>query len=584
MSEPRTTGVGSLPLEGSTAFRVWAPHAESVAVAGSFNEWSTDRHQLEREETGYWYGEVEGAGPGDEYKYVITTHGEQLHRVDPRARAVTNSVGNGIIYDRDAFDWHGDSFATPDHHELVIYETHIGSFVAQEGDPGDIATMASRLGYLKSLGINAIELMPVAEFAGDYSWGYNPAHPFAVEATYGGPDRLKAFVREAHQHGIAVIVDVVLNHFGPSDLSLWQFDGTSDNGKGGIYFYQDDRSHAPWGDTRPDYGREEVRQYCRDNALMWIEEFHMDGLRFDATLYIRTVSGVGTDIPEGWALMRDINLSIRQELPSKILIAEDLQNDPALTSLDGAAFNAQWDAGFVHTLRALVTTPDDAARSMQDLAGVVAPPGNPWERVIYSESHDEVANGKFRVPHEIDPADPSGWPAQKRATLATAIALTSAGIPMLFQGQEFLEDEWFRDTVPLDWERAESFRDIVRLVRDLVSLRRNLAGTTAGLTGSHTDVTLVDDVAKTMAWVRSTDTESACVVVNASAEPREVTVGLPQPGRWAVRFNSDAATYSALFGGHPTLDVDAGEPAVNGQPAGATLSVGPYTLVVLSTA
>lgn len=578
MSEPRTLGVGSIPLEGRTAFRVWAPHAESVAVAGSFNAWSPDRHRLEREDAGYWYGEVEGAGPGDEYKYVITTNGEQLHRVDPRAREVTNSVGNGVIYDRDAFDWHGDSFATPDHHELVIYETHIGSFVAQEGDPGDIATMASRLGYLKSLGINAIELMPVAEFAGDYSWGYNPAHPFAVESTYGGPDRLKAFVREAHQHGIAVILDVVLNHFGPSDLSLWQFDGASDNGKGGIYFYQDDRSHTPWGDTRPDYGREEVRQYCRDNALMWIEEFHMDGLRFDATLYIRTVSGVGTDIPEGWALMRDINLSIRQELPSKLLIAEDLQNDPALTSLDGAAFNAQWDAGFVHTLRALVTTPDDAARSMHDLAGVVAPRGNPWERVIYSESHDEVANGKFRVPHEIDPADPSGWPAQKRATLATAIALTSAGIPMLFQGQEFLEDEWFRDTVPLDWERAESFRDIVRLVRDLVSLRRNLTGTTAGLTGPHTDVTLVDDVAKTMAWVRSTDTESACVVVNASAESREVTIGLPQPGRWAVRFNSDAATYSALFGGHSTLDVDAGEPAV------ATLSVGPYTLVVLSPA
>ena len=585
MTEPRTPGIGAIPLDGRTAFRVWAPHAESVAVTGTFNDWSTDRDLLEREEGDHWYGEVEGAGPGDEYQYVITANGQQLHRIDPRARAVTNSVGNGIIYDRDAFDWQGDSFATPNHNELVIYETHTGSFVAEEGDPGDIATMASRLGYLKSLGINAIELMPVAEFAGDYSWGYNPAHPFTVEASYGGPDHLKAFVREAHKSGIAVIVDVVLNHFGPSDLSLWQFDGYSENGKGGIYFYQDDRSKTPWGDTRPDYGREEVRQYCRDNALMWIEEYHMDGLRFDATLYIRTVDGIGSaEIPEGWALMRDINTSIRSALPSKILIAEDLQNDPAITSLDGAAFNAQWDAGFVNRLRDLVTTPDDAARSMHELGEIVVAQGDPWDRVIYSESHDEVANGKLRVPQEIDPGNPTGWPAQKRATLATAIALTSAGIPMLFQGQEFLEDEWFRDTVPLDWDRAEAFRDIVRMVRDLVVLRRNLNGTTGGLTGPHTEVSHLDDSAKTIAWLRATDTDVAAVVVNASAEAREVAIGLPHAGRWAVRFNSDAATYSALFGDHPTLDVDAAEDALNDQPASATVSVGPYSLVVLSPA
>lgn len=584
MSQLRATGMGSIPLEGRTAFRVWAPNAERVAVTGSFNDWSTDRDVLERDGGGHWYGEVEGAGPGDEYRYVITTNGEQFHRIDPRARAVTNSVGNGIIYNPKAFDWEGDLFTTPNHGELVIYETHIGSFVAEEGDPGDISTMASRLGYLKRLGINAIELMPVAEFAGDYSWGYNPAHPFTVESSYGGPDHLKKFVREAHKQGIAVILDVVLNHFGPSDLSLWRFDGYSENGKGGIYFYQDHRSQTPWGDTRPDYGREEVRQYCRDNARMWIEEYHMDGLRFDATLYIRTVSGIGTEIPDGWALMRDINTAIRSEWPSKILIAEDLQNDPALTSTEGAAFNAQWDAGFVHTLRALVTTPDDAARSMQALAGIAVAQGDPWGRVIYSESHDEVANGKLRVPQEIDGANPSGWPAQKRATLATAIALTSPGIPMLFQGQEFLEDEWFRDSVPLDWERAEAFRDIVRLVRDLVVLRRNLTGTTAGLAGPHTALVHLDDAAKTIAWLRSTDSEPVAVVVNASTDARDVTIGVPRPGRWAVRFNSDASTYSSLFGGHTTLDVDAANTPLNGQPASANISVGPYTLVVLSPA
>ncbi len=155
---------------------------------------------------------------------------------------------------------------------------------------------------------------------------------------------------------------------------------------------------------------------------------------------------------------------------------------------------------------------------------------------------------------------------------------------MLFQGQEFLEDEWFRDSVPLDWERAEAFRDIVRLVRDLVVLRRNLTGTTAGLTGPHTALVHLDDAAKTIAWLRSTDSEPVAVVVNASTDARDVTIGLPRPGRWAVRFNSDASTYSALFGGHTTLDVDAADTPLNGQPASARISVGPYTLVVLSPA
>lgn len=580
----RANGIGAIPLDGRTAFRVWAPNADSVCVMGSFDDWAADRHQLDREEGGYWYGEVEGARPGDEYRFVITNGDQRLERIDPRARAVTNSVGNGIVYDCDAFDWQGDSFTPPPHNELVVYETHIGSFVATEGDPGDIATLTSRLGYLRGLGVNAIELMPVAEFAGDYSWGYNPAHPFAVESSYGGPDLLKAFVREAHRNGIAVIVDVVLNHFGPDDLSLWRFDGESDNGKGGIYFYQDDRSTTPWGDTRPDYGRAEVREYCRDNALLWIEEYHMDGLRFDATLYIRTISGVGTDIPDGWALLRDINTAVHAVRPTAIRIAEDLQGDPALTADDGAGFDAQWDAGFVHPVRAVLAAVDDEDRSMTSLWSAIAGVGDPWGRVIYIESHDEVANGKVRVTTEIDAADPTGWAAQKRATLGTAIVLTSPGIPMLFQGQEFLEDEYFRDTVPLDWDRALKLRDLVRLAHDLIVLRRNAAGDSGGLTGDHTTLLHLDDAAKTLAWARATESEVAAVLVNASTDAKDVAIGLPRPGRWAVRFNSDARTYSALFGNHETLDVDAAAEPLDDQPARATITVGPYSLVILTPA
>ena len=129
--------------------------------------------------------------------------------------------------------------------------------------------------------------MPLAEFAGELSWGYNPACIFAVETDYGGPLGFKRFVKAVHQAGMGVILDVVYNHFGPSDLDLWQFDGWSENGLGGIYFYNDWRAETPWGSTRPDYGRKEVRQFIRDNAMMWLEEYHVDGLRLDMTLYMR---------------------------------------------------------------------------------------------------------------------------------------------------------------------------------------------------------------------------------------------------------------------------------------------------------
>ncbi len=580
-------GLGSLPHERGTAFRVWAPNADAVAVTGSFNDWSGDGHAMVPEENGHWYADVDGVRPGDEYQFVITNGEQRLMRIDPRARVVTNSSGNAVVYDRDAFDWGGDTFGCPPHDELVIYETHIGSYVASEGDAGDLSGLSGKLDYLRHLGVNAIELMPVAEFAGDYSWGYNPSNPFAVESGYGGADALKSFVKEAHGHGIAVILDVVVNHYGPSDLALWQFDGWSEDGKGGIYFYNDERSATPWGDTRPDYGREEVRAFLQDNALMWLEEYHLDGLRFDATLYVRTIDGVGTgDLPEGWDVLRSITSTIHERHPDKILIAEDLQGDPAITSVDdgGAGFHAQWDAGFVHAVRGVLTAVDDADRSMTELVDAVRGTDEPFRRIVYTESHDEVANGKLRVPHEIDGDDPSGWAAQKRATLGLAIALTSPGIPMLFQGQEFLEDEWFRDDVPLDWERAEQFRDIVRLGRDLIHLRRDVDGVSRGLRGDGFEVLHLDDVAKAVVWARRAGDDVAVVVVNASAEARDITTGMPFAGLWAVRFNSDAATYSSLFAGHETHDVEAVDEPVDDHPASGTVSVGAYSLVVLTPA
>jgi 1,4-alpha-glucan branching enzyme len=267
---------------------------------------------MQAEENGYWYADVAEAQVGDQYRYLLTTAKGEFKRIDPYAREVTNSVGNAIVHNP-RFDWEGDNFHLAPWNELVIYELHVGTFNVEEDDnqPGKFGAVAARLGHLKKLGVNAIQIMPVAQFAGERSWGYNPAHIFSVEIAYGGPLAFKKFVKRAHQQGIAVILDVVYNHLGPSDLDLWQFDGWSENNRGGIYFYNDGRAHTPWGDTRPDYGRGEVRQYICDNVFMWLEEYHVDGLRFDGTVYIRTVHGPGSqDLPEGWSLLQWINSQI----------------------------------------------------------------------------------------------------------------------------------------------------------------------------------------------------------------------------------------------------------------------------------
>lgn len=586
--------MGAIPLESGVAFRVWAPHAESVAVVGTFNDFDAARHPLISEGNGYWHAEVEAAKGGDEYKFEIKNGGQRLSRIDPYARQVTNSVGNGVIY-RDDFDWEDDNFRLPPWNEIVIHELHIGTFArSEEGKPGSFDDAIKRLRHLKTLGINVVEVMPIAEFAGDLSWGYNPAHIFSVETAYGGPDGFKRFVKAAHALGIAVILDVVYNHFGPSDLDLWRFDGWSENGKGGIYFYNDWRSTTPWGDTRPDYGRGEVRRFIHDNAMMWLGEFRADGLRYDMTLYIRSVAGNdGDGIPEGWSLTRWINRDVAGRFPGKITIAEDLRGNDAITAHEnqgGANFATQWDDGFVHPIRAAVIAADDAHRDMNSVRDALLHNfgGDAFKRVVYTESHDEVANGKARVTSEIDAGDPEGWHALKRSTLGAGLVLTAPGIPMLFQGQTMLEDGWFQDTDPIDWANARKFSGVTRLYRDLIRLRLNLDGVSRGLTGQHIDVHHVNDHDKVIAFLRHKEggpNDHTLVVANFSALGREnYDVGVPVAGRWIVRFNSDWAGYREDLGNFSVQDVVATAVEHDGQPATAVVAVAAYSLSIYTLA
>ena len=586
-------GMGALPCKGGVFFRVWAPHADQVWVMGDFNDWSKTEHPLVHEGNGYWYAEVKGAKAGQEYKFVLRNGDTVLERIDPYARQVTNSVGHGVIYDPAAFDWQGDDFQVSSHNELVIYELHIGSFhVEEEGRPGGFETMLQRLDHLVKLGINAIQIMPIAEFAGDYSWGYNPAHIFAVESAYGGPDGFKQLVREAHKRGIAVILDVVYNHFGPSDLDLWQFDGWQENDKGGIYFYNDHRSKTPWGDTRPDYGRGEVRQFIHDNAMMWLEDYHVDGLRWDMTLYIHSVNGDGGEtIPEGWSLMQYVNQAVRERFPGRIMIAEDLHSNPAITAdpdRGGAGFHSQWDAQFVHPIREMVIQADDAGRSMEAVKTAITYryEEDACNRVIYSESHDEVANGKARVPQEINNDDPTGWHAQKRSTLAAGLLFTAPGIPMIFQGQEFLQGEWFRDNVPLDWHMNEEYHGVARMYRDLIHLRLNRDGVSRGLCGQNVAVTHVNDQQNLIAfqrWDQHGDGDDVMVIANCGYEVKEgYRIGMPQSGEWKLRFNSDASIYSDDFQNILSTHLTATDEAQDGLPASAEVTIAPYSVLIYS--
>lgn len=590
----KLNGMGTILYPGGVAFRVWAPFAPGISVAGDFNAWNPSANPFASEGNGFWSVEVPGAKIGDEYQFVIENGEGGIWRKNPYASQVRNSSGNAVIHDPE-FDWTGDDFTMPPWNELVIYEMHVGTFNdAPGGGPGTFDGVVAKLPYLRDLGINAIEIMPVPEFAMDFSWGYNPAQPFAVESALGGPKGLYNFVKAAHASGIAVILDVVYNHFGPGDLDLWRFDGWySGDHDGGIYFYDNTRGHTGWG-PRPDYGRGEVRQYIRDNALFWLNKYRIDGLRFDSVISIRNWCDDHSpqgDLPDGWSLMQWLNNEISASQPWKITIAEDLQNNEWVTKnpgAGGAGFGSQWDSGFVHPVRSAVIAMNDSERNMFAVRDALCHRynGSAFQRVVYTESHDEVANGKQRVPEEIWPGNPDSWFSRKRSTIGAALVFTSPGIPMIFQGQEFLEDGYFQDTVPLDWTRMTAHAGINLMYRDMIRLRRNWFDRTRGLRGQHINVHHVNDTDKLIAfhrWENGGPGDDVVVVVNfADRVYDSYTLGFPRGGRWRIRFNSDWQGYSGDFGSHPGYDTDAGYGQRDGMFFEGSVGIGPYSVLILS--
>ena len=575
-------------LHGNKAdFRVWAPFAKGVALSGTFTP--NGPIPMESEEDGYWQATIKDVEPGQQYRYLITTGDDRvLAKNDPRARAITSSDnGFSVIVDTD-FDWGDDDFTPPPKNQQIIYEMHVGTFHRPDAaTPGTFETAIEKLDYLRDLGINMIELMPVTSMAYSNGWGYAPNDIYSVESMLGGRYGLMSFVKACHERGIGVILDVVYNHF-YGDSDLWQFDGWSENNRGGIYFYNDERGDTPWG-GRPDYGRPEVRQFILDNITMWLSEYRLDGLRIDSTIYMRNTKGQDNDpahdIPDAWYLLQDIVELGHKINPHAVMIAEDVAYTPYITksrSETGCGFDAQWELGFPHALRdglgltyGVPPTLENMYRELERTYN-----GDTFEKIIFSDSHDTAANGSVRLSEAAAPSHPASLNARQMTLLADAVTLTGPGIPMLLQGAEFMQEGAFNDWQALEWEHAEKHAGIVTAHQHLTKLRLNKYGSTAGLMGQSTAIIHGDDTNHVIAyhrWDQGGVGDDVVVIINFSNRVLNgYELWLPRPGTWTARFNSSWKGYSADFHEKAWSEV------TTDKNQSATISLAPYGVYIIS--
>ena len=566
-------------------FRLWAPFARSVAIQGEFSDWAeiplTKSDQFE--EDGTWVTRVADVKPGQSYNYLVTGwRGQKLVRNDPRAKVLTDSDNGLSVIPDDTFDWgDDDAFRPKPLEEQVLYELHVGTFARP--DAATAATFAdavTKLDHLQNLGITTIELMPITSMMASFGWGYAPNAVYSVEGVYGGMFGLKNFVKEAHSRGIAVVLDLVYNHFIGGSAGLWQFDGWSENKRGGIYFYNDERGDTPWG-GRPDYGRAEVRDFILDNVAMWLNDYHIDGMRLDSTIYMRNVNGRNNDpvgdIADAWRLLGDISDLAHKIKPSAMMIAEDCAGNDWITKPrpdGGCGFDTQWDLGLPHVIRGALDVGGEPA-GLSNLNSVMGQKfnGDYRQRIVFADSHDTAANGGARIA-SVGTADPHNVDARRIAILSSAIALTTPGLPMLLAGSEFLQSGNFNDWQALDWDNLEKFSGIVTAHQHLIALRRNEYSDTTGLTSGEIAVLGSDENFKILTYQRGVDKHP--VIVVASFNGHKVTdYVLPLPeGEWNIRFNSSWKGYSTDFAELKADTITSGQP----------VDLPPYTVLILTQA
>ncbi|GID27255.1 malto-oligosyltrehalose trehalohydrolase [Paractinoplanes brasiliensis] len=417
-----------------TLFEVWAPEKTvRLSVAGEVQD-------MERGADGWWRLDVPSAGPGADYAYVL--EGEE--RPDPRSLWQPEGVhGPSRVYDHSAFGWTDQAWTGRQLPGSVLYEMHVGTFTPE----GTFDSAIDRLDHLVELGVDLVELLPVNSFNGQYNWGYDGVAWFAPHEAYGGPDGLKRFVDAAHGRGLGVVLDVVYNHFGPSGAYAPMFAP-----------YLSSAGSNPWGSSvnLDGPGADEVRRYIVDNVLMWLRDYHMDGLRLDAVHALADHSAI--HLLEQMAVeVESLSTHLRRPLS---LIAESDLNDPRLITpreAGGYGLNAQWDDDIHHVLHALLTGERQGYYgdfgSLESLQTVLTGAffhagtfssfrnrrhGRPVNRsttpghrfVAFLQDHDQIGNRAIgdRISATLSPG---------LLKVGATLLLTSPFTPMLFMGEEW---------------------------------------------------------------------------------------------------------------------------------------------------
>jgi 1,4-alpha-glucan branching enzyme len=449
-------------VEGEkVTFRLWAPGKQSVAVTGDFNDWSVTANLLEEVGEGYW--ETEISLHKGEFRYQYVLNGEKFIG-DPYAEDVEwDEYGpNGVVkVGSEKFRWDDSNFNPVQHNDMIIYEMHLGDFTPH----GTYSAAEEKIPYLKELGINTIKIMPWMEFPGDISWGYNPTYFFAPETAYGDPEDLKSFINECHKNGISVIQDMVFNHTAHDHPFNQIFDYYNSP------WYSTDSN--PWGMPDLNHWSDRTKIFVRDVINYWIREYHIDGIRYDYT------RGIGWDGYNGVSFIawcareagKDINKYIFQ-------VAEHLPQDPEMvfkTEMD-----AEWHDSFHDQMKANLREGTyessnyygDLDKTMKGIDFRGSGFGDMANVVNYTESHDEE-----RVIYESMTNPGVDYiKAVRKSRLGASVLFTSAGIPMIYHGQEFgMDTHRTIDPNKIKWDKLKSWPGdgLYQHYKKLIELRKN---------------------------------------------------------------------------------------------------------------
>jgi 1,4-alpha-glucan branching enzyme len=581
------------PVTG-TSFAVWAPHARGVRVKGDFNSWDGREHPMRQMGvSGVWELFVPGVGSGTRYKFVLLgPDGSWNEKADPMAfhtevPPATSSVVFDSKYTWSDAEWmDGRSQDAAHERPMSVYEMHLGSWRTGRS----YAALADELvPYLVELGFTHVELLPVMEHPFGGSWGYQVTSYFAPTARLGDPDGFRLLVDRLHQAGIGVIVDWVPAHFPKDEFALARFDGTP--------LYEDPNpsrgEHPDWGTYVFNFGRKEVRNFLVSNALYWLEEFHIDGLRVDAVasmLYLDYSREAGQWSPnvyggrenlEAVNFLQEMNATCYKRVPGAMTIAEESTSWPGVTRpthLGGLGFGFKWNMGWMHDSLGYVQN-DPVHRQYHHHQMTFSMVYAYSENYILPISHDEVVHGKGSLLRKM-PGDRWRQLANLRCFLAYMWA--HPGKQLLFMGSEFAQESEWAESRELDWWLLDhvEHRGVQSMVRDMNRVYRDSPALWS-----------LDIEGSGFAWIDANDSSNnvfsfvrrpkdpadgllACVA-NFSAVPHEeYRLGMPRSGQWDEVLNTDADGYSGSGVGNMGAVLAKDEPW-HGQPASTTLRVPP---------